>query len=61
MNFDRVRALVKTVESRFVLQVFNSLYRQGCKRRWRSASALRVFEKLSNQDVGMLPDLVKTV
>jgi len=58
MNFDRVRTLVKITESYCVIQVFGSLYRQEFERRCRSVSALRVFEKLSNQDIGILPDMV---
>jgi hypothetical protein len=57
MNFDIVNELVKIVESYYVLQVFTSLYRQEFERRWRSVNTLRVFEKLSNQDVGMFPDM----
>jgi hypothetical protein len=60
-EFDRVRAHVKITKSCRVLQVFSSLYRQLFERRWRSVSALRVLEKILNQDVGMLPHMVNVV
>jgi len=54
-------AQIKIAESCYVLQVFISLYMEVFERRWRSVSVLRVLEKQSNQDVGMLRDMVNTI
>jgi len=35
--------------------------REGNERRWKGDSALRVLERLSNQDVGIFPDMVNVV
>ena len=56
-----VRAHVNILKSCSVLHVFGSLYGKEFERHWRSVSALRVFEKLPNQDVEKLSDIVNVV